>query len=181
VLERAKLASRSTGALLMNATVKAVEGDTLVLTIGAAPLAKRLSEQRNTDVIAAALRGELGVVWRVRCEHDDPGAAPRAAAPPRTAPAAGTHSGGGSRPTPQPAQSAPTARRVPVRPLSPNDPPLPPEPPSDEDDEEEYFAESAGPATVEASVPVNRRDPQETAIELLTSQLGAQALNEPRR
>src|SRR5262249_42290290 len=81
ILEKTKQGSRSTGALLMNATVKAVEGDTLVLTIGAAPLARRLSEQRNTDVISAALRAELGVAWRVRCEHDGGQAAGRNAGP----------------------------------------------------------------------------------------------------
>ncbi|MBV9721179.1 MAG: DNA polymerase III subunit gamma/tau, partial [Mycobacterium sp.] len=33
-----------------------------------APLAKRLCEQRNADVIAEALKDALGVDWRVRCE-----------------------------------------------------------------------------------------------------------------
>src|SRR5581483_402636 len=74
ILSAAKDASRSTGALLRNAQVKTLDAGTLVLTINSAPLARRLSEQRNTDVIAAALRGVLGVDWRVRCEHEDGGA-----------------------------------------------------------------------------------------------------------
>jgi DNA polymerase-3 subunit gamma/tau len=71
ILSAAKDASRSTGALLMNAQVKALDAGTLVLTINSAPLARRLSEQRNTEVIATALRSVLGVDWRVRCENDD--------------------------------------------------------------------------------------------------------------
>jgi DNA polymerase-3 subunit gamma/tau len=56
--------------------------------------------------------------------------------------------------------------------------PLPPEPPDDDvppdDDEEAMLAE--------ASVPVSdvaRRDPEEVAIELLTSQLGARSIDRP--
>jgi DNA polymerase III subunit gamma/tau len=79
ILETAKRASRSTGALLVNATVRAVERDTLVLSITAAPLARRLAEQRNTEVISAALRAVLGVAWQVRCEHDTGGAGGRGA------------------------------------------------------------------------------------------------------
>ena len=63
---------------MVNATVRAVDGDVLVLTIGSEPLARRLSEQRNTDVIADALHAVLGVRWRVRCDHGD--AAPPAGA-----------------------------------------------------------------------------------------------------
>ena len=66
---------------MVNATVRAVDGDVLVLTIGSEPLARRLSEQRNTDVIADALHAVLGVRWRVRCDHGD-------AAPPPARPAA---------------------------------------------------------------------------------------------
>ena len=54
--------------MLAGATVRAVEGNTLVLTHESAPLAKRLCEQRNADVIAEAIKDALGVDWRVRCE-----------------------------------------------------------------------------------------------------------------
>ena len=71
---------------MVNATVRAVDGDVLVLTIGSEPLARRLSEQRNTDVIADALHAVLGVRWRVplrpRRRRAARPARPRHAAPP---------------------------------------------------------------------------------------------------
>jgi DNA polymerase-3 subunit gamma/tau len=147
--------------LLVNATVKAVEADTLVLTIGAAPLAKRLSEQRNTEVISAALRSVLGVAWRVRCDHDG--------GPGGRAPAGAANGGGAPAASPPP---APT-RRVPSR--SGQEPPLPPEPPPY--DEEEMLAEAAADAS---GAPTSRRDPEEVAIELLSAQLGARAVDDSR-
>ena len=163
ILSAARAQSRSIEAMLVNATVRAVENDTLVLSIGAPSLARRLSEQRNVEIIAGALHTVLGVRWQVRCVSGDAGqpapAAPRrAAAPPPTSP---------------PARNPPARRAVP-----PDDGvPLPPEPPDDDvppDDEESMLAEAAaaGPA-----VPTERRDPEEAAIELLSTQLGARALD----
>jgi DNA polymerase-3 subunit gamma/tau len=80
VRDKVRQRSRTTEVMLAGATVRAVEGDTLVLTHESAPLAKRLSEQRNADVIAEALKDALGVNWRVRCETG--AAAPAAPAPP---------------------------------------------------------------------------------------------------
>lgn len=68
VRDKVRQRSRTTEVMLAGATVRAVEGDTLVLTHASAPLAKRLCEQRNADVIADALKDALGVSWRVRCE-----------------------------------------------------------------------------------------------------------------
>ena len=68
VRDKVRQRSRTTEVMLAGATVRAVEGNTLVLTHESAPLAKRLSEQRNADVIAEALKDALGVNWRVRCE-----------------------------------------------------------------------------------------------------------------
>jgi DNA polymerase-3 subunit gamma/tau len=68
VRDKVRQRSRTTEVMLAGATVRAVEGNTLVLTHASAPLAKRLSEQRNADVIAEALKDALGVDWRVRCE-----------------------------------------------------------------------------------------------------------------
>ncbi|MCW0216328.1 MAG: DNA polymerase III subunit gamma and tau [Pseudonocardia sp.] len=198
ILAAARQRSRSTEALLVNATVRAVEDDTLVLAIGSPPLARRLSDQRNTDVIVESLRAVLGVQWRVRCESGD-GAAP-AAAPPRARPAAP------QRPAPQrpsrsesprssQAEQAPAPGPSYERPSRPDQRqggadarrrgpgddsgiPLPPEPPADEpppDDEEAMLAEAA---TARAEKVV-RRDPEEVAIELLTAQLGASTI-EPR-
>ena len=68
VRDKVRQRSRTTEVMLAGATVRAVEGNTLVLAHESAPLAKRLSEQRNADVIAEALKDALGVDWRVRCE-----------------------------------------------------------------------------------------------------------------
>ena len=70
--------SRTTEVMLAGAIVRAVEGDTLVLSHESAPLAKRLAEQRNADVIREALKDALGVDWKIRCEA---GAAPAAPEP----------------------------------------------------------------------------------------------------
>jgi DNA polymerase III subunit gamma/tau len=72
VRDKVRQRSRTTEVMLAGATVLAVEDNTLVLTHGSAPLAKRLSEQRNADVIAEALKDALGVNWRVRCEAGAP-------------------------------------------------------------------------------------------------------------
>ncbi|ORW29786.1 DNA polymerase III subunits gamma/tau [Mycobacterium palustre] len=75
VRDKVRQRSRTTEVMLAGATVRAIEGDTLVLTHASAPLAKRLCEQRNADVIAEALKDALGVSWRVRCEVGDAPAA----------------------------------------------------------------------------------------------------------
>lgn len=72
VREKVRRRSRSTEAMLADATVRTVDGNTLVLTHGTASLARRLSEPRNTDVITEALKDALGVNWRVRCEAGGP-------------------------------------------------------------------------------------------------------------
>ncbi|OBK24796.1 hypothetical protein A5634_02365 [Mycobacterium asiaticum] len=81
VRDKVRERSRTTAVMLSGATVRAVEDNTLVLTHEAAPLAKRLSEQRNADVIVEALKDALGVNWRVRCETGPPAAADLSAAP----------------------------------------------------------------------------------------------------
>jgi DNA polymerase III subunit gamma/tau len=167
VLAAAKERKKRTAALLVSATVRAVDGDTLVLSIGTAPLARLLSEQSNTDVISESLHAVLGVRWRVRCEHGD------AAVPPAA------QAGTGTPPPAQPAPQRRPSRPPPVRrSTAPDDGvPLPPEPPDEDappDDEESMIAEAAAGA---ADVPTERRDPEEAAIELLTAQLGARAID----
>src|SRR5262249_20829013 len=51
VREKVRQRSRTIDVMLAGAIVRAVEGDTLVLSHESAPLAKRLVEQRNSDVI----------------------------------------------------------------------------------------------------------------------------------
>jgi DNA polymerase-3 subunit gamma/tau len=81
VREKVRQRSRTTEVMLAGATVRAVEDNTLVLTHDSAPLARRLSEQRNADVIAEALKDALGVKWRVRCETSAPEPAAMSEAP----------------------------------------------------------------------------------------------------
>lgn len=148
VREKVRERSRTTEVMLSGAIVRAVEGKTLVLSHESPPLAKRLTESRNADVIRDALKDALGVDWQIRCEV---GTAEAVAAPPPRA----------SKPPP----------RIPSRPgrSIPEPEPVPdPEPPVD--DEEEMLAEAgqseAGP----------RRDPEEVALELLQNELGARKI-----
>jgi DNA polymerase III subunit gamma/tau len=131
VREKVRQHSRTTELMLASAIVRAVEGDTLVLSHESAPLAKRLVEQRNSDVILDALKDALGVDWKIRCEAGP--AAPEAA--------------------PEPESVAPSGPRR-------------------DDDEEDMLAE-AGNDTSEAP----RRDPEEAALELLQSELGARRID----
>ena len=132
IREKVRERSRTTEVMLAGATVRAVENDTLVLAHESVPLAKRLSEQRNTDVIREALKDALGVDWRVRCD-----------------------AGHGERGTDQSPESAPDPAAVEVR--------------SEEDGmiAEVGRDEDAGP----------RRDPDEVALELLQSELGARRID----
>ena len=136
VREKVRERSRTTEVMLAGAIVRAVEGNTLVLSHESAPLAKRLTESRNADVIREALKDALGVNWNIRCET---GTAPAAAAPAAAAP-----------------------RRL------PDEPPPPPE----GDDEESMLAEAGN---VDPAAP--RRDPEEAALELLQSELGARRID----
>lgn len=85
VRDKVRQRSRSTEAMLAGATVRTIDGNTLVLTHETASLARRLSEPRNTDVITEALKDTLGVNWRVRCDAGGP--APESSASAAPAPA----------------------------------------------------------------------------------------------
>jgi DNA polymerase III subunit gamma/tau len=81
VREKVRQRSRTTEVMLAGAMVRAVDGDTLVLSHESAPLAKRLVEQRNSDVIREALKDALGVNWKIRCEVGATASAPEPSAP----------------------------------------------------------------------------------------------------
>jgi len=144
--------------MLVNATVRALDGEVLVIGMGVPSLARRLSEPKNTDVVTAALLAVLGVRWQVRFEHGDGAATPAR--------------GGAPVPPPAPPRRPPPVRRSTAR---DDGEPLPPEPPEEEvppEDEESMIAEAAA-----TQPPVGeRRDPEEQAIELLTTQLGARTM-----
>jgi DNA polymerase-3 subunit gamma/tau len=54
--------------MLAGAVVRTVDGGTLMFNHESAPLAKRLNEQRNADVVEEALKDALGVGLKVRFE-----------------------------------------------------------------------------------------------------------------
>ena len=136
VRDKVRQRSRTTEVMLAGATVRAVEDNMLVLTHASAPLAKRLCEQRNADVIAEALKDALGVNWRVRCEAGAP--VPAEATPV----------------IPQVEEPAPDVKAA-------------------QRDEEEHMLAEAGRS--DPSAP--RRDPEEAALELLQSELGARRID----
>ncbi len=156
--------SRSTEAMLTNATVQSVEGDTVVIAHTAAPLARRLGEPRNVDAVAQALGEVLGGRWVVKCVHAEQSTGgPAVAQKPRTEPPTYT------RPT-QPAAAAPAQEpaKAPA-PLPPPDEPLPPEPPADED----YFEPDNGAPPPPPAEP----NPEADMVKLLTDKLGARPID----
>lgn len=168
--------SRSTEAMLTNATVADVDGTTVTLTHTSAPLARRLAEPRNADAIAAAFAQVLGGTWQVRCVHGDAAAAParQAAQKPQrpavTRPSQAQQPGQARQPESRPAPSGrPPVDDVPPPPEPPEpDEPLPPEPV----DEEEMLAEAALPGDADDQ----RLDPEAVVLKLLADELGARPL-----
>ncbi|PPK65878.1 DNA polymerase III subunit gamma and tau [Actinokineospora auranticolor] len=163
LLAAVRKSSRSTEAMLTNATVHSVEADTVVIGHPAAPLARRLAEPRNTDAIATALSSVLGGRWQVRVIHAEPGSAPAAAAKP-------------ARPAPEPpARTFEPPSRV-AAPTQPSRPPVeeippPPEPdlPPEPEDEEEMMAQAAQKPEPGA----RQADPEAVMLKLLADTLGA--------
>jgi DNA polymerase-3 subunit gamma/tau len=88
VREKVRERRRTTDVMLDGAIVVTVEGDTLVLSHVSAPLAKRLNEPNNVEIIRDALKDALGVNWGVRCEAGSPTAPPAPAERARTTSAA---------------------------------------------------------------------------------------------
>ncbi|WP_106181452.1 DNA polymerase III subunit gamma and tau [Prauserella shujinwangii] len=176
--------SRSTEAMLTNATVHSVEGSTVVLTHTAAPLVRRLSEPHNADRIAAALGELLTGEWQVRCVHagaEGEAAAQRARQAP-SRPAAAPAAQPAQRPEPRqptperpqsesPPQAQPQRRPVPAQ--GEPDIPLPPEP-EDEDEPPMDQPAAEGSAAVPRPEPA---DPHERAHKLLSDHLGARPID----
>ena len=72
VREKVRERRRPTDVMLDGAIVLAVDGDTLVLSHVSPPLANRLNEARNVEIIRDALKDALGVDWNIRCEAGSP-------------------------------------------------------------------------------------------------------------
>jgi len=175
LLDAVREQSRTTQVLLSNATASAVEGSTLVLTLPNAPLARRLGDDRNVELIRTALRSVLGVDWQVRCVHVDGEAATsdankqqRAARPPQRS---------AERPVyrrPATAQAPDDGIPPPPEPSDPADPGAADLPDAPMDDDEAMLVEASGMSREHTS----RRDPEEVALELLAAQLGARRIDE---
>ncbi|WP_424183878.1 DNA polymerase III subunit gamma and tau [Actinokineospora sp. G85] len=166
LLSAVRKSSRSTEAMLTNATVHSVEGDTVVIGHPAAPLARRLAEPRNTDAIATAIADVLGGHWQVRCVHAQPGAGgpptTTSAAPARPAPTRSS-----AERTFEPPKRIARVEEVGQEPPTEDVPP-PPEP----EDEEEMLAQAARrPDPNEPATP--KQDPEAAMLKLLADKLGA--------
>ncbi|ORI23582.1 DNA polymerase III subunit gamma and tau [Rhodococcus sp. 1168] len=180
--------SRTVEVMLSGASVRAVDMDSITLGHDSAPLAKRLGEPRNADVIRDALRDVFGVDWTVTCvvgatapveesavSKDGPDT-PKAPSMkfsrpsqsnkvPRTTDDAFGSAGDGSVYDDIPPPEAPDY---------PDDPePAGPPPPETAEDEEELMKAAAEPAD-----PSIRRDPDTVALELIQTQLGGTPLKE---
>ncbi|MGH3855206.1 MAG: DNA polymerase III subunit gamma and tau [Pseudonocardiaceae bacterium] len=181
LLDAVRAQSRATQALFSNSTASAVEGSTLVLTLPTAPLARRLGEERNVEMIRRALRDVLKVDWQVRCEHASGaeaavGAPPpqRPASPPQRSPERPVY----RRPTPPPEDDLPP----PPEPADPDErgavsaPHHTPQAPVDDDAAmlAGHSSGTAGPPLAQAQ----RREPDQIALELLAAQLGARRIDE---
>ena len=161
--------SRSTEAMLTNATVQSVEGDVVTIAHTAAPLARRLGEPRNVDAIAKALGEVLGGQWQVKCVHAAQNTAtqsvqqkPRSEPPTFTRPNAAPQQQQAQQQPPEP-----PSRPAPAPP-PPADEPPPPEPPDDD-----FYDDDGTPPPPE---PEPERNPEEDMVKLLTDKLGARPI-----
>ena len=163
--------SRSTEAMLTNATVQSVEGDVVTIAHTAAPLARRLAEPRNVDAIAKALNEVLGGTWQVKCVHAAQNTAtqsvqqkPKADPPTFTRP---------NQPAAAPQQQQQQQAPEPQRPAAPAPPPPADEPPPPEPPDDDYFEDDGG-APAPPAPEVNQ---EEEMVKLLTDKLGARPIN----
>jgi DNA polymerase-3 subunit gamma/tau len=170
--------SRSTEAMLTNATVQSIEGDTVTIAHTAAPLARRLGEPRNVDAIAKALGEVLGGQWQVKCVHAAQNTTTQSVQQkPRHDPPTFTRPNQPAA-APQQQQQAPEPP-PPVRPVAaavpaaapPADEPPPPEPPDDD-----YYEDDGVPSAAVAAPPEPESNPEDDMVKLLTEQLGARPI-----
>jgi DNA polymerase-3 subunit gamma/tau len=174
-----RTANKVTEVMLSGASVRGVDGSTLILSHESAPLVERLSSKHAVDVITSALHYVFGGTWQVSvhsasslpAEPKPASATPTKARKPETKqpyvrPSRGgggvaSNAGDGEPPEPEP---------------EPEPEPLPPEPEpvSDEDLTDDERDEMI--ATARDSKPDPRQDPEQIAIALLATELGAKPL-----
>jgi DNA polymerase III subunit gamma/tau len=180
--------SKPTLVLLQNATVKTVEGNTLVLAMPTAGLARQLGQDSRAEVIKSTLHDLVAGDWQIRCVHGDgqpadgPGAARRPATATRSRPVAEARVAEppvARSPAPPPPSTAPPPeqRRAPVRPSTQGDVPPPPEPPDDDEMPPDPRDEDmSGVTAVAPPPPPVRRDPAADVVDMLTTQLRARRI-----
>ncbi|HSV65281.1 MAG TPA: DNA polymerase III subunit gamma and tau [Mycobacteriales bacterium] len=134
VLDVVKAQSQRTRALLAHATVSAVDGSELVLTLATAALARLLADESNLSRVRSALRDVIGVDWQVRVRVED-----------------------GADGSPLGSPAAPSAAALPASAADPRD--------------------EISPEDDEPVGPPERRDPDELALSLLRSGLGARSID----
>jgi DNA polymerase III subunit gamma/tau len=178
----AAIPSKSTQAMLMNAAVQSVEGNTVTIAHTSAPLARRLAAAQNQDAIAAAIGTVVGGTWQVRCVHGEAGGPGAMAAPaavkqrPPVVPVRPSQAG-----RPQSTTPAPAADDIPLPP-EPDDleagPPPEPEPAPEPETEDDMMAEAA--RQPEPDEVLDRRDPEEILFKMLNEELGAVPIEKKR-
>ena len=157
VMAAVKRQRRTTEVILDSATVLSVESGVLRISMLSAVMARRATEPNNSDVLRAALREVLGVDWMIRFESAGAGS-PAVEGPPRGA------TGG-------PPSASPSRRGEPD--------PIPAAPPPDVEPPDEEIPEDYGEPLDPSAAPAVVRDPEEIAIALLSSELGARRLDPP--
>lgn len=168
--------SKPTLVLLQNATVRNVEGNTLVLAMPTAGLARQLGQESRAEVIRTTLRDLVTGDWQVRCVHGDGDAAEPASRRPATATR--------TRPVAEariaePAPQAPPRPRPSIERPKPRtaDIPPPPEPPADpEDDELPPDPRDEDTTGMVVPPPPAPREKDAVAVELLTEHLRARRI-----
>lgn len=122
--------SKPTLALLLNATVQAVDGNTLVLAMPTVGLARQLNQESRAEVIRATLHDLLNGEWQVRCVHGEAGPPSDGPNPPRRPP---PQDSGPARTITRPTRQPEQPQAAPRRSAPPSDIPPPPEPPADDE------------------------------------------------
>ncbi len=195
VLRAVNTRSRVLGTLMANVQVSAISGEMLHVAVVNPALRGRFHDPQHAQTLRDAVREVFGAGWDV-VVGDDAAHAPaptaRAGEAARKAPPTfERRSRGDQQRRPEPTRRQDQADREPVdrsprrAPAAPShdDIPLPPEPdpyPAEDVSEEEMMAAAAAEDAVAQSDPSRapvRRDPDEMALELLRTELGARPID----
>jgi DNA polymerase-3 subunit gamma/tau len=178
-----KIAKPITRGMLADASVIQVDGTTLVLSHKTPGLARRLSEDVHVKVLRAALKEVLGVEWALRYEGGGQSTSARTSAAAQAAQSRPVSAAASGSPASTPVTSTvddggwPTVRAIPAAPEpAPAAPPAAGGPPLEEpppEDEPDWYPEDEG-----GDADGSRVSAEDTAIALLTEQLGARKISE---